>query len=216
MNVPHLHVITDETIQTRYTHAELARAAVSGGADCVQFREKRPWTTRRLIDAAREVAIACATANALAVVDDRADVALGVGAGGLHLGRDDLDAETARQILGRDIVIGGTANSYDEAMAVAATDVDYLGIGPVYATRSKANPAPVMGLDVVARIVSGTPKPIIAIGGITTARLAETMQAGVHGVAVLSEIVVSDDPAAATRACVTTLNKALRQARHGG
>ena len=201
MDIPRLHVITDETIQDRHSHADLARLVLAGGADGVQFREKRPWTTRRLLAVAGEIAGACAKANAVAIVDDRADVALAVGAGGLHLGRDDLDAATARRILGRTVMIGGTANSYDEAMAVAATDVDYLGIGPVYGTRSKANPAPVMGLDELSRIARNVPKPVIAIGGITAKRILETMQAGVHGVAVLSEIVAAEDPTSATRAC---------------
>ena len=98
-------------------------------------------------------------------------------------------------------MIGGTANSYDEAMAVVATDVDYLGVGPVYGTRSKANPAPVMGLDELSRIARNAPKPVIAIGGITAKRIPETLQTGVHGVAVLSEIVAAEDPAGATRAC---------------
>ena len=206
MDIPRLHVITDETIQDRHSHADLARLVLAGGADGVQFREKRPWTTRRLLAVAGEIAAACAKANAVAIVDDRADVALAVGAGGLHLGRDDLDAATARRILGRTVTIGGTANSYDEAMAVAATDVDYLGIGPVYGTRSKANPAPVMGLDELSRIARNVPKPVIAIGGITAKRILETMQAGVHGVAILSEIVAAEDPTSATRACCAAVD----------
>ncbi len=206
LHVPRLHVITDETVQGRYDHLALARLALAGGADAVQFREKRPWTTRQLLDVGRAIANACREANAIAVIDDRADVALSVGAGGLHLGRNDLDVASARRILGTTVLIGGTANSYDEAMAVADTDVDYLGVGPVYGTRSKANPAPVMGLETLARIAGGTPKPIVAIGGITAKRIAETMQTGVHGVAVLSDVVLADDPVSATRACCAALN----------
>ncbi len=201
MNIPRLHVITDEAVQDRYSHQQLARLVLAGGADGVQFREKRSWTTQRLLAVAQEIAAACAGFNAVAIIDDRADVALGVGAGGLHLGRDDLDVATARRMLGPAVMIGGTANSYDEAMAVVATDVDYLGVGPVYGTRSKANPAPVMGLDELSRIARNAPKPVIAIGGITAKRITETLQTGVHGVAVLSEIVAAEDPASATRAC---------------
>ena len=206
MDVPRLHVITDETVQARYGHLALARLALAGGADAVQFREKRPWTTRQLLDVAQAIAHACQAANAVAVIDDRADVALSVGAGGLHVGRNDLDVPSARRILGDAVLIGGTANSYDEAMAVADTDVDYLGVGPVYGTRSKANPAPVMGLETLARIAGGTPKPIVAIGGVTAKRIPETMQTGVHGIAVLSDVVLADDPVSATRACYAALN----------
>ena len=201
MNIPRLHVITDETVQGRHSHVDLARLALAGGADAVQFREKRSRTTRELLGVAREIAQACGQANAVAIVNDRVDVALDANAHGLHIGRDDLDVATARRILGRAMLIGGTANSYDEAMAVAATDVDYLGVGPVYGTRSKTNPAPVMGLEVLARIARNAPRPVIAIGGITARRIPETMQAGVHGVAVLSDIVAAEDPAGATRAC---------------
>ena len=205
MDVPRLHVITDETVQDRYGHVALARFALAGGADAVQFREKRPWTTRQLLTVGRAFAAACREANAVAVIDDRADVALSAGAGGLHLGRDDLDVASARRILGNVVLIGGTANSYDEAMAVADTDIDYLGVGPVYGTRSKASPAPVMGLETLARIALGTPKPVVAIGGITATRIPEPTQAGAHGVAVLSEVVVADDPVGATRACRAAL-----------
>ena len=206
LDVPRLHVITDETVQSRYSHAELARLALAGGADAVQFREKRPWTTQQLLVAGREIAMACGRSSACAIIDDRADVAFGVGAGGLHLGRNDLDVGTARRIVGRAVLIGGTANSYEEAMAVAQTDVDYLGVGPVYATRSKADPAPVLGLDELSRIARAAPKPIIAIGGITAPRIGETMQTGVHGVAVLSAVVAADDPTRAARACRTAVD----------
>ncbi|MCY3813998.1 MAG: thiamine phosphate synthase [Gammaproteobacteria bacterium] len=205
MDVPRLHVITDETVQDRYGHLALARLALAGGADAVQFREKRPWTTRQLLNVGRAIVAACREANAVAVIDDRADVALSARAGGLHLGRNDLDVASARRILGNAVLIGGTANSYDEAMAVAETDVDYLGVGPVYGTQSKASPAPALGLEALARIACGTPKPVVAIGGITATRIPETMQTGAHGVAVLSEVVNADDPVGATRACRTAL-----------
>ena len=205
MDVPRLHVITDETVQDRYGHLALARFALAGGADAVQFREKRPWTTQQLLDVGRAIVAVCREADAVAVIDDRADVALSTGAGGLHLGRNDLDVASARRILGNAVLIGGTANSYDEAMAVAETDVDYLGVGPVYGTRSKARPAPVMGLDTLARIALGTPKPVVAIGGITATRIPETMQTGAQGVAVLSEVVMADDPVSATCACCAAL-----------
>ena len=208
-SVPRLHVITDETVQTRFRHAELARLALAGGADCVQFREKRPWTTDVLVDAARDVAAACATAGAVAVVDDRADVALAAGARAVHLGRHDLDAATARRILGDAALIGGTANSYAEAVEVWGTDVDYLGIGPVYGTRSKANPAPAMGLVTLARIAADCPKPVIAIGGIRPEGIGDLVRAGVHGVAVLSHIATAGRPDAATRECAHALRDAL-------
>ena len=198
--IPRLHVITDAVVQSRHDHAALARLALDGGADCVQFRDKRPLATAVLAGIAKQIVRECARHGALAVVNDRADVALAAAAGGVHLGRNDLDIGTARRILGDGVVIGGTANSYEEALRVCATDVDYVGVGPVYGTRSKANPAPDLGLATLARIVQDCPKPIIAIGGIDADNVAAVMAAGAHGVAVLGAVVGAADPVAAVAA----------------
>lgn len=207
--VPRLQVITDETVQTRHSHAALAEMAARGGADAVQFREKRPWTTRERIEVARACLDACTPHGALLLVDDFADVALAVGAGALHLGRNDLDVATARRIVGPDVIIGGTANSYEEATRVWATDIDYIGVGPIYGTRSKANPAPDMGLDTLARICADSPVPVVAIGSITAERIAEVIATGAYGVAVLSAVVSADDPVEATRRCREALDAAV-------
>ena len=208
VRIGRLHVITDEVLQTRYSHAELAALAVDGGADAVQLREKRQWTTRQLMEAAEAVDKACRNA-ALFVVDDRADVAVAVDAPALHLGRDDLPVSVARRLMGADAIIGGTANSVEEALRVADTPIDYLGVGPVYGTKSKANPAPDMGLETLRSIVGQVRVPVIAIGSITPERIGEVMATGVHGVAVLSGIVCQDDVTAATKAYVDEIKKAL-------
>lgn len=208
--IPRLHVITDETLQARFSHGELARLALAGGAGCVQFREKRPMTTVALIEAARPVVEACRAAGATAVIDDRADIALALNADAVHLGRHDLDAATARRILGDSAIIGGTANSYDEAARVWRTDVDYLGIGPVHGTRSKADPAPAMGLETLECIAAASPKPVIAIGGIGPRHIADILRTGAHGVAVLSYVAAADEPRDAARECAAALNAALR------
>ena len=208
--IPRLHVITDTTLQERHTHAVLAVLAAQGGADAVQLREKRAWPARLLIEAARDALAACQPHGTMLVVDDRADVARAMGAPAIHLGRDDIDVETARAILGPDVMIGGTANSYEEAARVWASGVDDLGVGPIYGTQSKANPAPDMGLETLARICADSPLPIIAIGSITPERITEVMDAGAHGVAVLSTVVLADDPTAATARCREALDAALR------
>lgn len=209
MNVPRLHVITDASIQSRHGHAALAGCALAGGADCVQFREKRPRTTAALVQLAGAVASACRGANALAVVNDRVDVAIAAGAPAVHLGRDDLSVEVARRLLGGRALIGGTANTFAEAERVWAADVDYVGVGPVYGTTSKANPAPPLGLAMLQRIAAACPKPVIAIGGIGADRIAEVIGAGAHGVAVLSAVAGADDPESAARRCREALDAAL-------
>ena len=214
--IPRFHVITDECVQARFSHGELARLALAGGADCIQFREKRPRTTVELIDSARPLVEACRETGAVAVIDDRADVALALGAGAVHLGRRDLDVATARSILGASAIIGGTANSWAEAERVWMTDVDYLGVGPVHTTRSKADPAPAMGLETLARIAADSPKPVIAIGGIGPQHIGDILRAGAHGVAVLSSVVAADRPRDAARACAASLREALARISHQG
>ncbi len=198
-DIGRLHVITDEVLQTRLSHAEVAKLALAGGADVIQYREKRPLKTRELMAAAAAVATACREAGATCIVDDRVDVAASVGANGVHLGRDDLDVSTARFLLGSPYLIGGTANSLEEARKVWRTPVDYIGVGPVFGTNSKANPAPVLGLDALRAIASESPVPVIAIGNITADRVADVLATGAYGIAVLSGITCAADPAAAAR-----------------
>jgi thiamine-phosphate pyrophosphorylase len=195
-----LHVITDEVLQTRFSHAEVAELALAGGADAIQYREKRPLLTRELVATADQIAEACRAAGATSIIDDRADVAAAVNASGIHLGRDDLEVKVARRLLGDAFLIGGTANSIEEARRVFATPVDYVGIGPVFGTASKANPAPVMGLETLAAICAESPVPVIAIGSITVATVEAVLATGAYGIAVLSGITCADNPTTAARA----------------
>jgi thiamine-phosphate pyrophosphorylase len=207
-----LHVITDEVLQTRYSHAEIAAMAARGGADSVQYREKRPRLTRELVAEATAVVQACRANGAQCIIDDRADVTAAAGAQGLHLGRDDLAPAVARRLLGPDVLIGGTANSLEEAREVWQRPIDYLGAGPVYGTQSKANPAPVLGIEQLRAIVDECPVPVIAIGSITAERVQEVLDTGAHGVAVLSAITCAPDPEAAARVFAKAI--AVWLARH--
>lgn len=197
--VGRLHVITDEVAQRRFSHLELARSCAAAGADCIQFRDKRPRATRELVETASRMVEVALEHGARVIVNDRADVAVAAGAAGVHLGRHDLEAEAARRILGPAAIVGATANSLEEAVRVAALPVDYLGVGPVYGTHSKANPAPRLGPEALRRIAATVDKPVIAIGGITAERVGEVLEAGAHGVAVLSAVARRPDPAMETR-----------------
>lgn len=209
-SIGRLHVIIDEQLQSRYSHAQLAAFAAAGGADVVQFREKRPRTTRELIETACAIQAAIGDAPAALLIDDRVDVAAATNAA-VHLGRDDLPPDIARRILGPDAIIGGTANSLDEAQRVAAQPVDYLGVGPVFGTTSKGDRAtPMLGLDALREIVQAVDKPVIAIGSITADNVASVLETGAHGVAVLSAVVCADDPQAATREIRATIDRALQ------
>jgi thiamine-phosphate pyrophosphorylase len=199
VKIGRLHVITDETIQKRFSHLELAALAARGGADVVQYREKRTMDgevcSRLLIRIARAVE----SCDATLIVDDRVHAARSAGVKGVHLGRDDLPVSEARRILGPDAVIGGTAHSVEEALEAAATSLNYLGVGSVWPTSSRQVAAPVIGLDGLAEIVEAVSLPVIAIGGIDACNVKQVMATGVHGVAVLSAVVCQPDPEAATR-----------------
>ena len=200
-HVGRLHVIPDEVLQEQFTHAELAAAAAAGGADVIQYREKRPISTREMIRVAGLMSLACQDLGVSLLIDDRVDVAAAVGATAVHLGREDLPPDVARQILGPDAIIGGTANSVEEAVKVAMQPVDYLGVGPVFGTTSKGSrAAPMLGLERFAEICAAVDKPVIGIGSITVDRVGDVLAVGAYGVAVLSAVVCQDDPQESCRA----------------
>jgi thiamine-phosphate pyrophosphorylase len=207
-----VHVLTDEVLQQRFSHLDLARLAAQGGADVVQYREKRHRVTRHLVQTARAMQeiLRSTTPRAHLVVNDRADVALAAQVGGLHLGRDDLEAEVARRIVGASVLLGGTANSVAEARQRFTQGFDYLGVGPIYGTTSKAKPAPPLGLEALSIIATESPVPVIAIGSITPERVPEVLQAGAHGIAVLSGVCCARDPLAA----VARYREAVDAAEH--
>jgi thiamine-phosphate pyrophosphorylase len=202
------HVITDETLQQRFSHLELARLATEGGADCIQYREKRLCTTRELVETARRIEQALRDTPAKLTVNDRVDVASAVGAAGIHLGPDDLEPTVARGLLGESLVIGATANNLEQALRMARQPIDYLGVGPVFGTRSKASPASPLGLPALAEIVRAVPLPVIAIGSITTDRVEAVLETGAHGVAVLSAVTCTADPREAARKFSETILRA--------
>jgi thiamine-phosphate pyrophosphorylase len=177
--------------------AEFADAALSGGVDVIQLREKG-MEARDELTALDVLAEACARHGALLSVNDRADVALAAGADVLHLGQDDLPVPWARKILGEDVVIGRSTHDVAQAAAGAVEPgVDYFCTGPCWPTPTKpGRPAP--GLDLVrATAATGTTRPWFAIGGIDEARLPEVLAAGASRVVVVRAITEADDPKAA-------------------
>lgn len=198
-HAPSLHVITDEELQSEFSHVELCCELVVAGADVIQYREKRQKDTAELCAVATAMSNQCSsTQNTALVVNDRVDVAVACKAAGVHLGAKDLSVDVARGIVGKGVIIGGTANSLSEAESVWGTPVDYLGVGPVFGTKSKASPAPILGLEQLRVICERSPKPVIAIGNIRLENVRDVISAGAAGVAVLSAIVCDRDPKSAT------------------
>jgi thiamine-phosphate pyrophosphorylase len=190
-----LHLITNATLQQRWSHLELARLAVTAGADVVQYREKSA-PTRRMLEEALAIQQACRRKGVKLIVNDRVDVALAADASGVHLGDEDLPIALARGLLGPHRIIGSSADSAAEANARRADGADYAGIGPIFPTGSKSDAGAVLGLDRLRTEVQAAEIPLIAIGGITQENVASVMAKGVHGVAILSAFCCADDPAA--------------------
>ena len=199
-----LHAILDPTRTAGRSLADLAHAAIAGGATILQYRDKDAgtWT---MVERARGILAAAAGSGVPVIVNDRVDVALAAGADGVHVGQDDMRPEDARRLLGPAAIIGQTVKSAAHAAGVPIDVVDYVCIGGVFATASKLNPDAPVGLDGLAALVAAmrarrADLPVGAIAGITAENAAEVIAAGADGIAVISEIFMADDPAAAARA----------------
>jgi len=201
-----LHVITDTALQSRFTHAELAELAIDGGADTIQFRQKT-GATRELVEIAAAVQGVCARRGTPLIVNDRADIALAVGAAGMHLGQEDLPVPLARRIAGSGPIVGASARTEEKILAAIAAGADYVGYGPIYATSSKPDAEEPEGLQGLRRICAMATCPVIAIGGITRETAAAVIRAGAHGIAVIAAVCCQPDPAAATRQLMAEIQR---------
>ncbi len=201
-----LHILTDTVLQSRFSHMEITRLAIAGGADTIQYRQKS-GTTREMIEIARNMKRLCSEAGVTFIVNDRLDVAIAAEADGVHLGQDDFPIPMARELLGEGRIIGGSAATLDEARKCLSEGADYVGFGPVYPTSSKDDAGPVSGIDILKQVVEIIPLPIIAIGGVGAENIPDVMRAGARGIAVISAVCCQDDPEEATRALYQALNK---------
>ena len=161
----------------------------AGGARVIQLREKH-MPPREFYEQAKAAVEVAARHGVQLIINDRVDVALAVHAAGVHLGQDDTPPEAARSLLGPEAVIGYSTHNIDQAIAAAKLPIDYLAIGPIFATTSKTDTAPVLGLDGLrtVRQAIGT-FPLVAIGGITHANAREVLNSGADSVAVISALL---------------------------
>lgn len=201
-----LHLLTDRVLQCRFSHEDLARLGIAGGADTIQLREKG-GSTRSMIEVAKSMRVVCRQAGVPLIVNDRIDVAIAADADGVHLGQSDFPIPLARRLLGKDKLIGGSAATLEEARVCLAEGADYIGFGPVYVTGSKADAGPVSGPAVLKQVVESIPLPILAIGGVTVENVGEVMKAGAHGIAVISAVCCQIDPEGATRSLRDALER---------
>lgn len=193
-----LYVITDETVGRGRSHAELAAQAVDGGADVIQLRDKR-LPAPDLLEAATAVRKITRDSGALFIVNDHLDLALRVGADGVHLGAADIPLPEARSLSPPSFIIGASVGSVAGALRAEAAGADYVALSPTFATGSKSDAGPGLGLSVLSAIRVAVSVPLIAIGGINAGNVADVIAAGADGVAVISAVVGEDDVTAAAR-----------------
>jgi thiamine-phosphate pyrophosphorylase len=190
--LPRLYVILDSALIT-VPEIEIARELAAAGVRLLQYRNKNT-SARQLLASSRGLAAALLPRGVTFFVNDRSDVAFLAGASGVHVGQEDLDVEQARSLVGPNRFVGVSTHNLEQFRLAAASSADYIAVGPIFATQSKANPDPVVGTAFVRQVRALTDKPIVAIGGITLERAAEVVEAGADSVAVISDILGAPDP----------------------
>jgi thiamine-phosphate pyrophosphorylase len=198
-------VITDTTIQKKYSHLELAKIAVKGCADIVQFRDKN-MSTFVLLETAKKINTICKKNNVLFIVNDRIDIALLSDADGVHLGKGDIPVKEARKLLGEKKIIGATAHSLREAKKAEADGADYLGYGHIFPTSTKLKLTKPKGLKNLSKVCNSVNIPVFAIGGINKTNAESVINAGASGIAVVGSVVKSRNP----RKAVNDLKRCIK------
>lgn len=189
MQFPRLYAILDSSLFAGVgTILRAADELLSAGCTLIQYRNKS-GNSREILDQARELRGLVGT-RARLIMNDRADLCLAAEFDGLHIGQDDLSAEAARRIIGSSRWLGISTHNPEQVGEADRTDADYLAIGPVFATTSKANPDPVVGLEGLRQARQMTGKPLVAIGGIARANARSVIDAGADGVAVISDLLL--------------------------
>jgi thiamine-phosphate pyrophosphorylase len=191
--IPRLHIITDTDGQQRWSHLELAKMAWTAGKCVVQYRNKRFSAEQHQLEAQAIADLAHATDNWL-IVNDNVALACDLNAQGIHLGQGDCDPRYAAEWLGPGACIGATVHTHAELEALRDAPIHYIGVGPVFGTQSKATGLPDLGLEGLASICAASPWPVIAIGGIGLTQVDAVMDAGAHGVAVISAFCLAPNP----------------------
>ena len=204
-----LHYISQET--PNGTHLTAISQALQAGCKWIQLRMK-DQPAGMILEYAIETRRMCEQHGAKLIVNDHPEIARKAGAYGVHLGLQDMPLQLARDIVGPDMIIGGTANTHQHVLQRIAEGADYIGLGPFRFTRTKKNLSPVLGLqgiNTIMQALSATPIPVIAIGGILAEDIPLLMQTGVHGVAVSGAITHAAEPALVVHQLYDHLNALL-------
>ena len=201
-----LYLVTDRTRTAGRALIEMIERALAGGVDAVQLREK-DLPANELVDLAQRLLPLCRRHSARLLINDHVDVALAVGADGVHLPADSFAPADARRLLGANALIGVSTHSLAAARAAAAGGADFVVFGPIFDTPSKRGYGTPFGLEALAEVTRSVRLPVLAIGGLTSARVAGVRQRGASGVAVVAAISEADDPTAAAAALRAALER---------
>ena len=201
-----LYGIVDPGASTARSYLTIAGCILAGGGRLLQLRIK-DRQAGEVLTAAAELRRLTADAGATFVVNDRVDIALAVKADGVHLGAEDLPLAEARHLTGANMLIGRSTHSLEEALAAVAAGADYIGFGPIFASRTKASARTPQGLERLREICKRVPVPVVAIGGITEATAREVWNAGARSVAMIAELAQAPDVAAKVRRLLATREK---------
>jgi thiamine-phosphate pyrophosphorylase len=194
---PPLYAIIDPNLAA-IPPVQIAEELVGAGVRLIQLRDKRHGAGG-LLAQTRELLAAVAQRGARIVVNDRPDVAAIAGAGGVHVGQEDLPVEAARRVCGTGCWVGVSTHNIEQLHEALRTSADYIAVGPVFPTSTKENPDPIVGVDFVRAARKLTDRPLVAIGGITLATAAEVWRAGADSVAVIRDLMSARDPAGVAR-----------------
>jgi thiamine-phosphate pyrophosphorylase len=196
MFLPRIYPITDPRL-TKLSHAEQVKRLIDGGAQMIQLREKY-GSPKDFYESAKEAIKIARPSSVRIIINDRVDIALAAGAGGVHLGQDDLPPARAREILGENAIIGFSTHNPEQAARAVKLPIDYLAIGPVFATATKENTEEPLGIEGVKRVREAIGNfPMVAIGGITFENFREIISAGANSVAIINNLLF--DPASITK-----------------
>jgi len=205
-----LYFVTDRGLCGTRPLADVVLQAIRGGAVCVQLREKAA-ATRAFVEEAQGIKELMAPFRVPLIINDRLDVALAVGADGVHVGQDDMPYEIARSLMGPKAIIGLSVETWEDVERAEALDADYLGVSPIFATPTKMDTKGAWGLDGLARIRAFSRHPLVAIGGLNASNAEAVVMAGADGVAVVSAICASPDPMRTARQLADIIREALQK-----
>lgn len=205
---PPLYAIIDPAL-TSVAGLKLAESLAAAGVKLIQLRDKS-GTPRAIYERSREIAALSAKSSVRFIVNDRPDIAAMCGAGGVHVGQDDLPVEAARAICRKPLWVGVSTHNLAQLRDADRTSADYIAVGPVFPTGTKANPDPVVGLEFIRAARQATRKPLVAIGGITVESAADVFRAGADSVAVIRDLIAVPDPAQRAREYLEVADKVRR------